>query len=255
MKDFFSWVPSTTGWKPPPEWDKYLEKFRDLSPTHLSFATKPTKYCVMIEPRRHPYLERVVKNFLSLLSCENWGFLLVHGTENEMWIKDMWRDFPMIQFASLGVANLTPEEYNDFLCRPSWWNYLLQHWNCQYCLLFQCDTVLLQGGLDRFLQYDYVGAPWKNYSIATIGNGGLSIRNVATMLKICQTCPRYNTGLNLANEDIYFAYYLKKRGDFLPTVRQASEFSVETVYFDRPCGLHQPHFDNFPRHWRTSWFP
>lgn len=76
-------------------------------------------------------------------------------------------------------------------------------------LIFQTDTLLLKGdskgkgGILDFIDYDYIGAPWHVTANAGsniwlrrtqrhgglregVGNGGLSLRDVPTMLRIAQ---------------------------------------------------------------------
>jgi hypothetical protein len=243
---------SCTVWKPPKEWENYLERF--LTQPLPPIPQNTTRYCVIVEPRCSPYLERVIRNFIAILAPQGWGFILFHGVHNSFMVRKLG-----IRQSLLHVENLTPMEYNDLLCSSSFWENLISQWNCHHCLIFQCDTLLLRGDLERFLQYDYVGAPW-NFNFSRVGNGGLSLRKVSTMIEICRTCPRYIRNnstkelCRLDNEDIYFAFYLERMHFRVPTVKIASEFSVETIYYNQPCGLHQPHFDQFPSHWRDELF-
>jgi hypothetical protein len=111
------------------------------------------------------------------------------------------------------------------------------------------------------MKFDYIGAPW-NYPISDVGNGGLSLRRVETMLSICKDPKntrkvRHRNGTihYLMNEDIYFAFYLQRVPNvLLPTKEQAREFSVETIYYGKPVGLHRPHFGEFPKEWTTELF-
>jgi Protein of unknown function (DUF5672) len=81
-----------------------------------------------------------------------------------------------------------------------------------------------------FLQYDYVGAPWQvSYEGVDIGNGGLSLRKVSTMLYITRTFAYDGS----EHEDLYFSRALKKMHDAgkrvnLPSVAVASNFAYET---------------------------
>ena len=40
-------------------------------------------------------------------------------------------------------------------------------------LIFQTDSCLLKEGIDKFIDYDYIGAPWAHYN-NEVGNGGFS---------------------------------------------------------------------------------
>ena len=117
--------------------------------------------------------------------------------------------------------------------------------------MFQVDTVLLKDTVDDFLEYDYVGAPWDiRWMDMDIGNGGLSLRNVFRMWMISRQCSRTVTtpygDRFLGNEDIFFSWHLKQSQAYLPSVDIAKRFSIETVWYEDPCGIHQPHIAKFP---------
>jgi hypothetical protein len=234
-----------------PEWISYVNQF-NLTSEHFQEIPKDTnKFCVIIEPRSHHMLIPVIKNFMYLLQKKGWGLILFHGTENEQFIRDELNGWPNIRYIKMSVANLTSLEYSNILCSIDFWQLLLKL-GCQHSLIFQVDTVLLKDTIDEFLQYDYVGAPWVvKWFGMDIGNGGLSLRNVKKMYDITNKFPRLASTIignrYLENEDIYFSYYLTYvEGSKLPTVEVAKTFSVETIYHDDTCGMHQPHINRFP---------
>jgi hypothetical protein len=101
-------------------------------------------------------------------------------------------------------------------------------------LMFQMDSLLLRYGIDGFLKYDYIGAPWtKPKEGSFIGNGGLSIRTKQKMIDIVKNNNTYLPEW----EDIYFVKHLK---DNLPTIDVAMRFSVEDIFYPKPIGLHNP---------------
>jgi hypothetical protein len=102
------------------------------------------------------------------------------------------------------------------------------------CLLFEADSLISSRKqiLQKFLQYDYVGAPWK---WGGIGNGGLSLRKKSKMLECLKKFPDVS---KYKHEDSYFAQKLKKIPHNLPTEFDAQEFSVETVYRENAFGIH-----------------
>lgn len=62
-----------------------------------------------------------------------------------------------------------------------------QFLNYNRVLIFQRDTMLLKRGIEKFYEYDYVGAPCYNFvKDQTIQNGGLSLRNPQIMEYICR---------------------------------------------------------------------
>jgi hypothetical protein len=136
------------------------------------------------------------------------------------------------------------------MCSPQFWQQLMNI-SCNHALFFQIDTVLLKDSVDDFLEYDYVGAPWAvKWLGLDIGNGGLSLRNVFKMWMISRQGSRliqtkYGERY-LGNEDVFFSYYATIQGARLPSVETALKFSIETIYYEDPCGIHQPHIERFP---------
>jgi hypothetical protein len=235
-----------------PYWSNYLNQY-DLSASYFQNITNSTnKYCVIVEPRIMPILPKVIKNFMYLLQNKGWGLIVVHGTKNELFIKSELSEWPNVKYYNLNVDNLTITSYNQLFCTPPFWN-KLKELGCLHSFIFQTDTVLLKDDIDRFIQYDYIGAPWciKFMGMLEVGNGGLSLRNVDKMIEITTTCQRTFTLLNgtpihLENEDIYFAFWCLMNNYKIPTPTNAKEFSVETIYYENPSGLHKPHIDKFP---------
>jgi hypothetical protein len=50
----------------------------------------------------------------------------------------------------------------------------------------------------------------------------------------------------LRNEDVFYCWHLKQNQSNLPTVDVAKQFSIETIWYEDPCGIHQPHIERFP---------
>jgi len=228
-----------------PEWNEYLKQF-DLPCSHYNnIQLKSTKQCVIVEPRIHSHLIPVIKNFMYLLQNKGWGLTIFHGTDNEEFLKTNLEGWKQIKFININIQNLTKLEYSNLLCSQTFWKVLI-HLNCEHALIFQVDTVLLKDSIDDFIQYDYIGAPWyqKWLGVLEVGNGGLSLRNTKKMLEITIKYPRTSF---LENEDIYFSYWLlQDKSKVLPSFERAKEFSVETVYHNDTCGMHQPRIENFP---------
>lgn len=75
-------------------------------------------------------------------------------------------------------------QYNEFVAM-SLWKYI----NTDYCLIFQNDGYIIDGSkwTDEFLNYDYIGAPWRipednayktpTGELVRVGNGGFSLRS------------------------------------------------------------------------------
>lgn len=231
-----------------PEWGEYLRLFETHSFSDIPQDTE--KHCVIVEPRCHPLLIPVLRNFMSLLQAKRWGLIVFHGTKNEGFLKENLIGWAGHRLINLDLENLTIEQYNRLLKSETFWS-MLQRYGCRHALIFQTDTLLLRDGLDDFLEFDYIGAPWKSRWFGLdIGNGGLSLRRVEVMLEIVRTRPSevviQNQKILLFNEDGYFGFWCLFEGRKLPSVEQAKSFSVETLWHPDPVGMHQPHMDVRP---------
>jgi hypothetical protein len=113
--------------------------------------------------------------------------------------------------------------YRDFLAPAEW------------LLVFQTDSCLCaasEQSLDDWVDkaYDFVGAPWNPDVFG--GNGGLSLRRVSSIVKALQNetrPPNY-----FLWEDRWLNDHLKA----LPPPAISKQFSVESVWYERPIGYH-----------------
>lgn len=82
----------------------------------------------------------------------------------------------------------------------------------EWLLVFQTDSILCANSrltLDDFLEYDWVGAPWRTDSVWG-GNGGLSLRRVSTMIDVLRHQVREE---NTEPEDVWLAERVSHRPD------------------------------------------
>ena len=234
-----------------PYWCNYLNQF-DISNNYFNKISIDTdKFCVIVEPRIHANLILVIKNFMFLLQNKNWGLIIFHSSKNINYLKTNLDGIKNIIFINVTEDNLTIGQYNQLFYSTKFWN-ILKSYNCKYSLIFQTDTLLLNDNIDDFINYDYIGAPWskdlqwkKNiFENVHIGNGGLSLRNVDKMIKILETYP--NNILMSSNEDCYFSYFCLNEKYNIPSIEVAMKFSIETIYYENPCGIHKPFLSIFP---------
>jgi hypothetical protein len=104
-------------------------------------------------------------------------------------------------------------------------------------LTFQLDTLISAKYKDYiydFMEYDYVGAPWKKQPIPNlyVGNGGLSLRKKSAILHALDN-DTYNIKYR-ENEDVYFSFYIKNK----PSLEKAKLFSTETIFSEKSFGTH-----------------
>lgn len=122
-------------------------------------------------------------------------------------------------------------EYNKLMTDIRFWQMFKDY---DHVLICQHDSGLLRSGIEKFLEWDYVGAPWPFCSYG--GNGGLSLRRVETMMKIVR---RFVYDPANGNEDIFFSeimhgYFSEK----LAPRSVCSEFSVESAFMLGTLGYH-----------------
>jgi len=190
---------------------------------------------LIIEPRKHKALNFVINNFLQNLSDE-WGILIFHGNNNFEYVKNIVDNLEekyknrIINLINLNVDNLTADTYSELFFTMSFYD----HIPTNTFLVFQTDSIILKENKDNinlFLNFDYVGAPWKH---GIVGNGGLSLRKKNKMLEILQSKPLENI-----NEDAFFSFNIKSSIKYnVPDNIFAQKFSVETVFYDKPFGIH-----------------
>lgn len=225
----------------PPIWDQRIKKLAEtVSGTRL--ITKDIifdKVAVIVEPRILPITESLLTWMVYLLAPKGWKFMFYTGTTNHKIIHELVEKLgisDVVEIRNLYKENLTIQDYNWLLTSIHFWA------NMPYenVLIFQTDTVLLDGDLDKFLEYDYVGAPWdRNFSwlhnpeTDVVGNGGLSLRKRSGMLRAINNVP-YND----INEDRYFCINCKDVLNIAP-VELAIQFSVESVFYSNLKGYHK----------------
>ena len=203
-------------------------------------------------------LSFTLANFAGVLGTE-WPLLVLHDAnisahvEGNKMVRELKRQ-KGLHSSSLTAAGFREvlvddaQAYSRVLISAHFWAIL----RAQHVLVFQLDSILCSMSpwkVHDFLEYDYIGAPWiDRFYGMEIGNGGLSLRKVKTMIHIIKTFPlegRYE------NEDIYFAqgvYDLAKQKKFpvrIPPVHVAAKFSYEAGALPRVAsfGVHK-----LPRH-------
>ena len=195
-----------------------------------------TYTAVIVEPREHKALAFVLNNFVENLS-DNWNFIIFHGNKNIDYIlnilkspllsKNMYR----IKLINLNINNLTIRDYNNLLVSKNFYSKI----PTEVFLIFQTDTIICKQNkhlINKFIKYDYVGAPILNMNL--VGNGGLSLRRKSKMLEIINTCKYKNEP-----EDVYFSRACDKTNINKPDLEESKEFSVETIYNRHSFGIHK----------------
>ena len=134
---------------------------------------------------------------------------------------------------------------DSLLTSPAFWKRV----RGEKILLFQIDSAMCSNSphkITDFLQYDYIGAPWdlsfftfdKQYRV---GNGGFSLRTRSKILELLALVP-YDPKIP---EDVWYAQNMHRVNGSIPSIEIAKTFAVESMYYERPVGVHR-----FPWHCR-----
>lgn len=211
--------------------------------------THHDRVAVIVEPRRHPMLETVIRTFMYYLG-DNWNLRIVTSQENVPWIVETLTGW-CIDITPLSKSNLSTDEYSLLLMSEAFWQIMPE----RHVLVFQTDCVLFRKGMDNWIKegYDYVGANYYNpaHVAPHIGGiqGGLSLRNREAMLDCIHRVPieqvhafRCLHGLaplpTVIPEDIYFTHACEMLQKRVPTIDKRREFSIEADYHPYALGHH-----------------
>ncbi|KAH6677560.1 hypothetical protein B0J14DRAFT_433029, partial [Halenospora varia] len=145
-------------------------------------------------------------------------------------------------------ALATHASVSGFFTKPWFWEKMAP---AEHILLFQADSIICSNSpqkVEDFLEYDFVGAPIDEARHLGVGyNGGLSLRNRKKCLEITQTHNwqeerhgDHDHG-NVDYEDQWFSKKMREMNNTrLPKQEVAKKFAVETIWYDKPLGYHQP---------------
>lgn len=165
-----------------------------------------------------------IKKHLSFLS--GWKLIILGSDENK---EEILKEFNC-SFVNL-KSPLNIHLYNKLLVSKLLWNYLMPF---ERVLIFQHDSALLKEIDKEFLNYDYVGAPWKFQLHG--GNGGLSIRNPKKHLEVIDKFPFEEK--RHGNEDVYFSNHLELVGGLIAPRSVCEKFSCESIFRLGTTGYH-----------------
>jgi hypothetical protein len=236
-----------------------IQDSQEVASPNVAFSTE--KVAVIVENRPLVNLVPIILHFSAVLGPE-WP---IHIFTNEEVQKSLHESSSFqrglsdsrfqIRLLPPGKTLNTHASVSDFFTKPWFWEQLAP---AEHLLLFQADSVICSNSnqkVEDFFQYDFVGAPVDEERGLGMGyNGGLSLRSRSKMLEITNTYDwqterhgDHSQG-NVDYEDQWFSKKLRELppgpdgspGANLPSTEVAKKFSVETMWYDRPLGYHQP---------------
>lgn len=181
---------------------------------------------VIIETRDIPNLHDIILNKHRKWLPKNWGLTIYHSNANAHQIKNI-----NANKINIHVNNLPSENYNSILTSDWFWKSLMY----DKILIFQSDSEILREGIEDFLQWDYIGSPWKFQTHG--GNGGLSIRDRQIMLDCIEKEPYEGMSLH-GNEDVYFSNLINQTVGKLAPIQECCNFSCESIFKLGTLGYH-----------------
>lgn len=217
--------------------------------------TQPCKHALLLFDNR--------ANEMSVMACllamihvplDTWDVYVFTTQANQSFYRDKLPSYVHVEIHPvLEALAFDIDVYNDALQYTPLWEQLHTK-GVEKVLILQDDGLLLKPGVEAFLSYDYVGAPWvdmpdnayikQHINPHLVGNGGFSLRTVEWMLRICRenAADRHTLfyhNLNRIPEDVFFVKHLVRGGARLPTAAQAAAFSSEQVLDPRSLGIHK----------------
>jgi len=212
---------------------------------------------VIVEPQISSTFEMAVRNVMYHLGPQ-WSLMVIHSQQNEAFVKAAVSDLGNVNFVQSADALNSVEDYNKMLKKASFWKSL----KAEKALIFQSDAVMLGSGIEMFMKYDYIGAPWdldhnkevqalfdQGELIRAVGNGGFSLRSVSSMISILES----ESAAVLSTdepEDIFFAKHLDKDASYkMPSRRVAYSFCREEMIL----GLELTAMQTWPLALHAAW--
>ena len=223
---------------------------------------------VLIDNRCNVWSVLSVLVTLDNLRAADWSVRILCGSANRDWMAQTL--LPHVPHACIEVVpqlsrSCEIEDYNVLLKSPDLWRRLSAS---PRVLTVQDDGMLALPGLDGpdfddVRAQPFVGAPWRQmpdaYRMmmetagvppALVGNGGLSLRDPAVMLEICEaevnglSHALFNSNTQPMPEDVFFAVALGRRSIPRATREQAARFAFEMdlpgAHAPLPLGFHKP---------------
>ncbi|KAK0630816.1 hypothetical protein B0T17DRAFT_616423 [Bombardia bombarda] len=155
-----------------------------------------SKVALLIENRSSPILAPLMLHFMSVVPPD-WRFRFMGSDESVAHIN---KSVAIREHVAAGKLDLTyipsnmttgsQEEISRFLTNLWLYETVLQP--AEHLLIFQTDSMLCANSkqsLNDYLEYDWVGAPWRTDSVYG-GNGGLSLRRVSAIIDVLRNQQR-----------------------------------------------------------------
>lgn len=229
--------------------DKHAHDIQNVINNYSNKNKNKTNNAILLVDNRENELSVLSMKF-AFLNTGGWDCYIITSSKASEYYKKH------LTFANVSTNILLNQKfdidiYNDILEDIDIW----KSFECySHVLVIQDDGLLVRPGIDKFLCYDYVGAPWrddpgndyikKHISSNMVGNGGFSCRRVSKIINILSKYSDkkhelffYN--INRMPEDVWMIKYLTLENCNIAPVDVASTFSSEEILDSRSIGFHK----------------
>lgn len=228
---------------------EHLKSLEEPTPEQKIWCQHPEKLTVLfIEGDRKPLTRFNLWNIAHVYGGADVGLHIICSPRNLKDMKEWTKDWTNVTITWDALQSV--DEYNTFSCSSE----LYSRFTSTHLLLMQWDSYIFKPIDEKFFEYDYVGAPWREAVIdsncswkkpedigdtphARVGNGGFSLRKVLPCYQYCIE----NTDKNKKLDDVFFSFDTTLN---IPSKDVAYDFAVETKLRDAdppksPVGIHK----------------
>ena len=169
----------------------------------------------------------------------DWSCQVQYSKDSKEFVKAALKNIQNIDYLQLNVDIRSVHDFNRLMKEESFWEPFRNH----KVLIFQSDSFMLRPGMNSFLKFDYIGAPWhlihnervakyveKGYLKNGVGNGGFSLRTGSVMYLVAKSLGGTKSP-NSEQEDMFFAHHLERLGYSVGDRKSAYLFAWE-VFID-----------------------
>ncbi|CAF1093975.1 unnamed protein product [Adineta steineri] len=157
-----------------------------------------------------------------------WSIQIFHEKDNQYFIRNSTLA-PLILSGKIILTYMNvvhgKNETNTLLTDLKFW----QRVRGEKIFFFQIDSIMCRNSphkITDYFQYDYIGY---------VDNGGFSLRSRNETLALLALRP-YNKQMP---EDVWYGLNLRQVNGLVAPVHIAKTFAVESLYYERPLGVHQ----------------
>jgi hypothetical protein len=213
----------------------YVDILKHYKPT--TFSNIPENVAVCIETRFLPIMYIIILQMQRFLPS-NWKIILNVSSNVINEYKELLKGCS-VEITPLTHHITSVSTYNKFMMTKEFWTQFIKY---NRVLIFQSDTMMYRYGIEKFIKYDYVGAPWPNEMKlkCIVGNGGFSLRNPRACIECLNHIKEIKIPVymnhdadlkkldNVYPEDVFYSQAMEQLGFNVCHEQIAQYFSVET---------------------------